>query len=70
MNQLADFLPYMQTDDVLASTEKAKDAARTLLEDQGTAALALLLADLLTETIRRNSLDIQLSSFLKQRVAA
>jgi hypothetical protein len=27
MNQLADYLPYMQTDDVLAATEKAKGEA-------------------------------------------
>ena len=34
--QLADYLPAMQTDDVLAATDKAKAQARTLLEDQGT----------------------------------
>lgn len=34
--QLADYLSAMQTDDVLAATDKAKAQARTLLEDQGT----------------------------------
>ncbi|MBX7235151.1 MAG: hypothetical protein K1X65_12235 [Caldilineales bacterium] len=51
MKQLADYLPLMQTDDVLAATEKAKVHARTLLEDQGVTMLALLLADVLTDTL-------------------
>lgn len=41
-NQLAQlYLPSMQTDDIFAATEKAKREARTRLEDQGIAALAL-----------------------------
>ena len=51
MNQLADYLQYMQTDDVLAATEKAKVQARIALEDQGITMLALLLADFLGETL-------------------
>jgi hypothetical protein len=34
MRRLADYLQSMQTEDVLAETEKAKSQARTLLEDQ------------------------------------
>lgn len=70
MNQLADYLPYMQTDDVVAATERAKSEARIRLEDQGIAALALFLADLLSETIHHNGAELQLTNFLKQRVPA
>jgi len=70
MNQLADYLPYMQTEDVLAATEKAKHEARTLLEDQGIAALALFLADLLSETVRHNGTEREIANRLKQRVPA
>jgi hypothetical protein len=70
MNHLAEYLPYMQTDDVLAATEKAKIEARMRLEDQGIAALALLLADLLVETIRHKSPELDLVSLLRQRVPA
>ena len=40
MKQLADYVQTMQTDDVLAATDKAKVQARTLLEDQGITILA------------------------------
>ncbi|RLT41863.1 MAG: hypothetical protein DWI57_06345 [Chloroflexi bacterium] len=33
--RLADYLPYMQTEDVLAATERAKVRARSQLDDQG-----------------------------------
>ena len=36
--RLADYVQAMQTDDVLAATDKAKVQARTLLEDQGSIA--------------------------------
>ena len=49
--RLADYVQVMQTDDVLAATDKAKVQARTLLEDQGITILALLLADFLADTI-------------------
>lgn len=56
--QLADYLPAMQTDDVLAATDKAKAQARTLLEDQGITILALLLADFLTDTIGQGKFEM------------
>jgi len=40
MKQLADYVQTMQTDDVLAATDKAKVQARTLLEDQDITSLA------------------------------
>ena len=33
--RLADYLPYMQTEDLLATTERAKVRARSQLDDQG-----------------------------------
>ena len=52
--QLADYLQTMQTDDVLAATDKAKVQARTLLEDQGITVLALRLkTDQLRKVMRR-----------------
>jgi len=53
MKQLADYLQYMQAEDVLAATEKAKAEARTLLEDQGIAVIALLLADVLADAVQQ-----------------
>lgn len=58
MRQLADYLQYMQTEDVLAETEKAKVQARALLEDQGVAVLALLLANVLADTIKQGTLKV------------
>jgi len=55
MKQLADYLQYMETEDVLAATQQAKTQARTLLEDQGIAMLALLLADVLAAVIRQGT---------------
>lgn len=56
--QLADYLQYMQTDDILAATERAKVQARILLEDQGVAALALLLADVLADAIHQRTDEV------------
>lgn len=58
MKRLADYLQYMQTEDVLSSTERAKVQARALLEDQGIAVLALLLADLMADVIRQGTLEV------------
>ena len=58
MKQLADYVQAMQTDDVLAATDKAKVQARALLEDQGITILALLLADFLADTIWKGKLDV------------
>ena len=55
MKRLSDYLQYMQTKNVLAATEEAKVQARTLLEDQGIAMLALLLADLLADVIQQGA---------------
>jgi len=58
MKQLADYVQAMQTDDVLAATDKAKVQARALLEDQGITILALLLADFLADTLWKGKLDV------------
>ena len=42
---LRDYLPYMQTDDILDATRRAKEESRSLLEDQGLAAIALMLSE-------------------------
>ena len=55
MKRLADYLQTMQAEDVLEATEKAKVQARALLEDQGIAMLALLLADFLADTIQQGT---------------
>lgn len=57
MKRLADYLQHMQTEDVLVATERAKAEARTLLEDQGVAMLALLLADLLVDVIQQGATE-------------
>jgi len=57
MKPLSDYLPFMQTEDVLAATEAAKVQARTLLEDQGVAMLALLLADVLADVIQQGTAE-------------
>jgi len=62
MKQLSDYLPYMQTEDVLAATGEAKVQARALLEDQGVAMLALLLADVLADVIQQGTAEIASST--------
>jgi hypothetical protein len=57
MKRLADYLQYMQAEDVLIATDRAKVEARVLLEDQGIAALALLLADLMADVIWQSRVD-------------
>lgn len=51
MQRLADYLPYLQADDLFTATEEAKVQARHLLEDQGVTMLALLLADFMADTL-------------------
>ncbi len=58
MKTLDDYLQYMQTDDILAATEKAKQKSRALLEDQGIAVIALLFSDLLVDLIQQGTTDL------------
>jgi hypothetical protein len=51
MQRLADYLQYLQADDLLAATEEAKVRARNLLEDQGVTVLALMLADFMADAL-------------------
>lgn len=67
MKRLADYLEYMQTQDVLAATEEAKIQARALLEDQGVAMLALLLADVLTDVIQQGTAEIAFPTLTRTR---
>jgi len=53
MKQLADHVQAVPIDNILAATECAKVHARTLLDDQGIAMLALLLADVLADTLEQ-----------------
>jgi len=57
MKTLDDYLKYIQTDDILAATEKAKQKSRTLLEDQGIAVIALLFSDLLVDLIQQGTTE-------------
>jgi len=49
--RLKDYLKYMQTDDILEATRKAKEESRALLEDQGIAAIALMFSDVLSDLL-------------------
>jgi hypothetical protein len=69
MKRLSDYLPSMQTEDVLAATEEAKVQARTLLEDQGVAMLALLLADVLADVIQQGTAEIASSTSTRMPAA-
>ncbi len=60
MKTLDDYLKYMQTDDILAATEKAKQKSRTLLEDQGVAVIALFFSDLLVDLIQQGTTEFVL----------
>lgn len=51
MQRLADYLQYLQADELLAATEEAKLQARSLLEDQGVTVLALMLADFMADAL-------------------
>ncbi|MBC8448525.1 MAG: hypothetical protein H8D78_12325 [Chloroflexi bacterium] len=54
---LRDYLPYMQADDILDATRKAKEETQTLLEDQGLAVIALMLSDALADILHRSRED-------------
>jgi len=53
---LKDYLPYMQTDDVLNATRRAKEESLALLEDHGLAVIALMVSDALADVLRRSRL--------------
>jgi len=67
MQTLADYLQYMQTDDILAATEKAKEKSRILLEDQGIAVIALIFSDLLVDLVRQGTADGGITSQEEER---
>ena len=54
---LRDYLKYMQTDDILGATRRAKEESQALLEDQGIAMIALLFSDMLSDILRQSSKD-------------
>ena len=56
-DRLEDYLPYMQTEDVLAAAHEAKKEAYQLLIDQGIAEIALLFSDMLSELLHRKEAE-------------
>jgi hypothetical protein len=48
---LNDYLPKLVTDDIVAATQTARTKAAGLLNDQGISAMALLLSNLIAETL-------------------
>lgn len=48
---LRDYLPKLMTDDIVAVTQTARTKAAGLLNDQGISAMALLLSDLIADTL-------------------
>ncbi len=48
---LEDYLPKLMADDIVAATQTARVKAAGLLNDQGVAAMALLLSNLIADTL-------------------
>ena len=48
---LKDYLPKLMTDDIVGATQTARTKAAGLLNDQGISAIALLLSNLLADTL-------------------
>ena len=49
---LGDYLPKLIADDIVAATQTDRTRATGLLNDQGISALALLLSDLIADTLK------------------
>ncbi|GEM_PF-5522480 len=49
---LGDYLPKLMADDIVAVTQTARTKAAGLLNDQGISALALLLSELIADTLK------------------
>ena len=56
---LRDYLKYMQTDDIIGATRRAKEESQALLEDQGIAMIALLVSDMLSDILRQSRKDTE-----------
>jgi len=56
---LKDYLKYMQTDDIIGATRRAKEESQALLEDQGIAMIALLFSDMLSDILRQSRKDTE-----------
>jgi len=48
---LKDYLNHLQTDDIMAATHEARHKSMRLLQDQGIAAIAILISEVLAEAI-------------------
>ncbi len=55
---LRDYLKYMQTEDILGATRRAKEESLALLEDQGIALIALMFSDVLSDVLRQSREDL------------
>jgi hypothetical protein len=49
------YLPYLQTDNLIAASHQAKEKSHATIEDQGFSAIALFLTDFLANTIKQNN---------------
>jgi len=56
---LKDYLKYMQTDDIIGATRRAKEESQALFEDQGIAMIALLFSDMLSDILRQSRKDTE-----------
>jgi len=48
------YLPYLQTDNLIAASHQAKEKSHATIEDQGFSAIALFLTDFLANTVGQN----------------
>ena len=58
-SKLEDYLSYMQTDDILAATHRAKEESWALLADQGLTAIALAVSDALADLVHHERFIVQ-----------
>jgi len=48
---LKDFLDHLQTDDIVTATQRARRKSMGILQDQGIAVIAILIANVIAEAI-------------------
>ena len=66
---LADFLPYLRSDNLLADTHTAKETSHALFEGQGLATLSLAVADALIQQLIETSVHPLAQQQLAERTA-
>jgi len=48
---LKDFLDHLQTDDIVTATQQARRKSMSILQDQGIAVIAILIANVIAEAL-------------------